>query len=259
MKQEERASRPAEVLDEVFGKREIIDSLYQTPQKKHELAGKIGVSSKTVYRRTRELEELQLVKRDDTGYCLTGLGYIHATMLRYIKNISGSLCEVNELLNDVSSDALPPFQIFSNADIVCSEPHAPNKPLELVESFVCDTQRVKGISPVLLPKYVELFHDEVVSSGLVLELVLTEAVASHLKSEYNKRLDRATDSGATILATSADVSLGLLISKSPSRELLLLMYDSRNRLNGAVRTDDPVGLDWAETIYRNYRMDATPL
>jgi len=41
--------------------------------------------------------------------------------------------------------------------------------------------------------------------------------------------------------------------------MLFLLYGSRDRLNGVIRTDDNHGLDWSGQVYREFRVDATPV
>lgn len=127
---------------------ELVKELRDGPVDRHELAEQLGVSSKTVYRRSRTLIDLELVGRDSDGYRLTSLGGLHAELFEYVRDVSATISDVSGLFEEVPPDAVPPFQVLENADIICSQPHAPAKPLETLESFVDDVTKVKDVSPV---------------------------------------------------------------------------------------------------------------
>ena len=184
---------PAEALDVVARRARFIDCLRDGPKYNRDIRDALDVSRSTAYKAVRELESLDMASRCDQGYELTNLGrLLHAEYERALDRI-GEVCRPGHLLSVLPADTDVPFAVLDGASVFFAERHAPNRPVREIESLVEAATVLRGTGPVVLPRYVELFHEQILADELDAELVFERQAVEYLVSDYTEDYGEAVE------------------------------------------------------------------
>jgi len=244
-----------EVIRTVVKRAELLDRLAEGSVSKRNLRDDLGVSRSTVYKAVRELERTNLVEEADAGPRLTLAGRLLADRYRSFAGVVADVVGHGPILDPIPHDAPLTTAVLDGGDHVLAERHAPNRPIAHVDTMVRDADRVVGFSPVVLPQYVDLFHEQLVSGELTAELVLESPVVDYLQSNHVDRIGEAMATGRlTLWETDATLPFGLVVGDDG---LALIVYEENGELRGLFRNDAPAALDWGREVFERFRADAT--
>lgn len=246
-----------DVIEIVVKRASFLDRLASGPTDKRDLRDDLDVSRSTVYKAMRELEDAKLAEEADEGCRLTLFGRLlveeYGAFGQTVADVRG--CE--SLLSVLPPDAPVTTAALVGADRVVAERHAPNRPVGRIERVVRNADRVVGFSPVVLAQYVNLFHEQVVSEGLVAELVLERPVVEYMWEDHNDLFAEALDTGRlSVWVTDESLPFGLLIGEGDSDEVVVIAYDRGGELRGVIANDTVAALDWSDEVFRAYRSRA---
>lgn len=252
------ADRPPapEVLETLAANHELVAALADGPRQKHALADELGVSPKTVYRRTRRLREHGLLSRGEDGYLLTVLGSLLVDLHLDGADLVERAYESESLLSALDEDAVPPYWVLHDADVVRSEPYAPNRPLDRMRDLVVDSAKLRGFSPVVLPQYVEMFYESAMDTDLDADIIVTPSIVEALREDAADELRAALGRDVDLYQTDADLPYGLIVVDEPVPHAFFLFYAANGGLQGVLSNDDPRTVVWARRQYESYLADA---
>ncbi|MFC7167299.1 helix-turn-helix transcriptional regulator [Halospeciosus flavus] len=258
------ADRPDEgvapVLKSLADNADLLERLLDGPARKQALACELDLSPKTVYRRARQLRDYDLVERCEEGYRLTATGRFHAELYREAADLSGHLYDGGDLFDDLDHDELPPPEIFADADVIRSNPVAPNQPLRRFEEVVQEADVLRGFSLVVFPEYVETFHQEIVEGGLQADLLLSESMLDPVTEDFTEQFTEVLDAeNATFFLTDAEITYTGIVVTEPERRALLVVYAPGGGLRGVIDTTHPTAVEWVADRYDAYLADAEPV
>lgn len=246
-----------EVIRMVVKRAELLDRLAEGPVRKRDLRDDLGVSRSTVYKAVRELERANLVEETDAGPRLTLPGRLLADRYRSFAGAVADVVGHGPILDAIPHDATLTTAVLDGGDHVLAERHAPNRPIAHIETMVRGADRVVGLSPVVLPQYVDLFHEQLVSGELTAELVLESPVVEYLRSDHTDRLAEAMATGRLVVwETDATLPFGSVVGEDG---LALIVYEESGELRGLFRNDTPAALDWGREVFEQFRADATEI
>ena len=252
----ETDSDAPEVIRTVVKRADLLDRLAGGPVSKRDLRDDLGVSRSTVYKAVRELESANLVEDTDAGPRLTLAGRLLADRYRSFAGAVADVVGHGPILDAIPNDAPLTTAVLDGGNHVLAERHAPNQPITHIETLVRDVDHVVALSPVVLPQYVDLFHEQVVTGEVTAELVLESSVVEYLRSDHAERVAEATATGRLALwETDATLPYGLVVGEDDG--LALIVYEESGELRGLFCNDTTTARDWGRDVFEQFRADAT--
>lgn len=249
---------PEALISTVVKRAGFLSTLSSGPIPKHRLGDELGVSRSTVYKAVRELHEHELVERTDDGLALTLAGRILEAEYGTFRNIVEDVSQTRELLSILPSGSEISTALLDGATTVFAERHAPNYPIRSFAEMVESADVVRGISPVALPQYVELFHDRAIDGTMTAELVLERPVVEHLVADYGEQLNEALASDQlSVWEMDATLPFGLIVVEGIHDGVGVVVYDDRGELRGIITNDTPAAMEWGMDVFESYRERAT--
>ena len=251
---------PAEALDVVARRARFIECLLDGPKYNRDIRDALDVSRSTAYKAVRELESLDMASRCDDGYELTNLGrLLYAEYERALDRIE-EVCRPGHLLSILPTDTDISFGVLDGASVFFAHRHAPNRPVREIESVVEAATAVRGTGPVVLPRYVELFHEQILAGELDAELVVERQVLQYLVSDYAQDYEEAIErENFAVSVTDGELPYALLVVDEPTPQVGIIVYDQQGELRGFIRNDSAAAHQWGCERWEEARNVATPV
>jgi len=247
-----------EAIDAVSRRSSVIECLLDGPKYNRDVRDELDISRSTAYKAVSELEELDIARRCDEGYELTVLGRLLFEQYQQFHDRIADVCQTGSLLAVLPRETDVPFAFLEGANVYISEPHAPNRPVHQIERVIDEASSVKGTGPVVLPRYVELFSEQIVADELEAELVYARPVFEHLMAEYEEAFREAFESdNLAVRVTDEDLPYALLVVEAPTRKAGIVVYDDTGNIQGVVVNDTEQSFVWARDRWEQYRDDAS--
>lgn len=245
----------SEAIGDVVAQRaDVLACLAARPRHNRDLQDDLGISRSTAYKALRELEEHSLCERTDEGFALTLTGRLTIDQYEKFREGIDAICVPGPLLKVLPADAIESLDVLHGAAVIFAERHAPNLPVSAIEDVVRDAETLRGMSPVLLPLYVELFHECIVDNKLDVSLLLEAPVVDHLVDQYRQALDDVVDTGhAQIWKTDETLPFGLIVVERPDPQVALIVYDAGGELRGVITNDTQGAVDWGKDVWLRYQ------
>ncbi|SIR08617.1 Predicted transcriptional regulator, contains HTH domain [Haladaptatus litoreus] len=257
----EEGATPDELIAIVTKRASFLAVLSSGAMEKRALRDELGVSRSTVYKAVRELKAYDLVERTNDGLRLTLAGRILESEYDTFRRRTEDVCRTRHLLSTLPADCGIPTALIENAETILPERHAPNHPIQYFERMVSDADCVRGLSPVALPQYVDLFYERSVSGGMAAELVLEQPVVKYLVTDYSDELREALEIGnLSVWETENTLPFGLIVAKGTTNEhdgVCVVVYNERGELRGLITNDTRNAVEWGHETFERFRNDAT--
>lgn len=223
-------------------------------------------SRSTIDRALRKLERAGFVERDDDGYRTTLAGKLAlAEYERYADRLDG-IAAVRDALVALPTDEPLDAALFGGAEVSFPSRYSPHDPVEALETLLADADHVRAFETVVMPSYVDMYHEQVVEGEMSVELVLSEQVIEWLLSRREEAvMTIAETEGVTVAETDATHSFSLVVTESeggrrnrPDRSVGVMMYDE-GTLHGFVRNDTREAVAWGDALFDRFADEATTL
>ncbi|NEU58021.1 winged helix-turn-helix domain-containing protein [Halorussus sp. MSC15.2] len=253
------APESSEVLLECVQKRgELLAEIRDGTVEKRDLTDSLPVSRSTVNRAISELTELEIV-RERAGDCeLTLYGESLYQSYRRFIHLYDKLLAAKPLLVNLPSSFPFDYDVLRSATVhVCERPD-PRKPLTALHSRVEDGDEVQVLSSVVMPATVELYYEQITEQNLTAEFTLSAFVLEHLLSEYPEKTRTVLELEHTTFHTiEEDLTFELVVVDGT--EVWFGVYDERGRIVGAFVADTSTAIEWAESLYADFRDGSSPI
>jgi predicted transcriptional regulator len=248
-----------------FSKRreELLLLLYGGSKTLAEIRKHLGASSAEVLHRIKELEEANLVCREDNCYTLSPVGGVVARFLQPLVNTLHVIEEHEEFWREHAVDAIPP-QFFErigdlgNCRLIehgIENLHEPHK--EFFEN-IRKSKNVKGLSPIFNPAY-PAFFSQLAQKEVSVSLILTQRVFEKVKKGHTGEIQRFLDYDNTSLhVLKDDVRLAFVVTDvflSLSLFFKNGSFDSQRDLISF----DASARKWGEELFNYYRENAVEI
>ena len=236
--------RDPTVLADVLRKRSsLLETLADGPLTQRDLRDELGVSRSTVYKSLQELESAGLVVSCPEGYALTGLGRLawrrHDAYLARLDRLTVA----DRLLASVPPDQRLPLSLFEHGKVYVSGRHAPERPLEQMETRGEAADRLRCFSPSGMPRYLGNIHERVDEGGQTATLVLERSALERLEADYERYEVVRADTDIEFRVVGEKVPFALVLYDDD--ELGFFAYDDGVPV-GAAFSDDPDVVRWGE-------------
>lgn len=247
-----------DIIDVVTRRADYIESVVDEPKDQRDLRNELDVSRSTVYKAVRELEDLGVLERSDGGYRPTLRGRLFFEEYRGFHAAVAAVDRPGSLLSFLPADTAITADVLAGATIHRTERHAPHGPVRVIEAAVREATVLYGTAPVVLPRYVEVFHEQLVAGDLEAELVFERPVIEHLSEEYGTQFTEALQAGRLVLwGTEEVLPFGLAVIEEPTQQLFVIVYDPGGDLQGVITNDSETAIEWGRLAWNACRDSAT--
>ncbi|MFC6904570.1 HTH domain-containing protein [Halalkalicoccus tibetensis] len=238
---------------------ELVEAIHRGTERKRDLAEALGVSTQTIYRRTRQLREYRLVEKSSKGYRLTPIGELHARMISDAQDVSERIYAGERLFSDLGGGVSIPHWLLKDAEIIYPTRNKPHEPLERIREKLAETTNLRGVVSTVIPEHITYSAERLAEGSLRAEIVFTPACIDELETEFPTVFARSLGRDSlTLWETARSVEFDLLFCAEQGW-VGIRVYDGVGRLSGVVYTESEPAAEWTGGIYRTYRNTARPL
>jgi predicted transcriptional regulator len=228
-----------------------------------ELKKETGITTSTISHNLSNMEKKSITSKIGEKYILSPIGNIITCNL--IENIktAGVINKFQKfwLKHDLSS--IPPEYIkkmgdLYNSSLVESESGAIYKPHETYSQLLLKSKYIKGVSPILSSKFLELFQNMIMKKDdITVELLLTQDVINQIIEGIDfKKLKYLNDSmseGKLKLGVlDDDVKIGLTITDKYLSLGLFHEYGDYDHTKDLI-SDDRDAVAWGNNLFKYYQ------
>lgn len=232
-----------------------IKRLLEEPADKRELEAIVDVSRTTVDRTVSRLSDAECIAYRDGKWEVTLLGQLAYEEYEQLAARYGSLTIAQPLLLHLPPETPVDVRLLADAEILLAEPPAPHAPTAQLEDLLQHSDQIEGISSVVLPRYVPLFHHHIVERGTDTDLILDAELVGYLWTSY-------PDEMGAVLET--DNGIVWRLDQKPPFGLVLIdkevvwfaVYDEDGGLKGTIVNDSDAAVTWATDVVHSYRQQA---
>lgn len=226
-----------------------------------DLKENLDLDSSTILHAMSKLEERNLILKEGNTYVLSQKGYI--IVLKFIDMIKTLVTVqrneklwLNHEINDIPPEMILRMGELSTSKLVESELTNVFKPLETFSQILMDSERIRGLSPIFNPDFIETFK-LMVQIGKDVELIFTPQIIKEMmdvldpasmmelleliKKDKIKIWTMEHDVKIAFTVTDKFVSIGLFSSKGD--------YDTTKDLI----SDNPDAVTWGNNLFDYYR------
>jgi predicted transcriptional regulator len=181
-------------------RRDILIFLLEGGKSLGELREKLSVSSTTAIHALRELEKRRLTYQDDVrDYRLTNTGNIITRKIIDLRNAAEILAKYEKFWDERDLSGIPDYllnkiECLNDATLLTSTSTDILKIYTNFIALVTNSKEIRGISPVFISEFTQLFA-ELVSQGAKVELIVTGEVLR--RPQLAKRIDSRKSSAAS--------------------------------------------------------------
>lgn len=242
------------LLDTISTRADVIRCLRRGITDKREITDELDVSRPTVDRAFRTLVDEGVLVNSGSKYDLTLYGQMaHECFERLVRRYE-CLSEVSKLFSNLPADADIDARVLEDVSVSVSKQHAPHEPFRQVERIVREASELRVYLPVVIPRYVELFHERAVTEDVGGELILRSDIVNVLAREYDEQFRGMVDSENYVMRQCVDPPLfgvGLVDSKQTWIEV----YDADGSLRGTAFSESEAAVDWATECFDRFRTE----
>lgn len=249
------------ILNAIAGRVEILDCLSEGLTDLREIETSIGKSRSTTRRWLSNLEDVDVIASDPDGYRITAMGQLAYNQYRQFEHRYSDLVNARPLLKHLPADGRIDHRLLEDAEIVMSNEFAPQEPIRRLEDMVrkSSTQMVEGSSPVVLPRYVDFFHELILAEKLDAEFVLTAEVMDYLSTAYNDKVVEIVGTDRGTFWTLEGEGLPFALAVINNEGVWLGVHEAGGSIRGAIINTSSEAVEWGHEQYHGLRDRAEPV
>jgi predicted transcriptional regulator len=231
------------IVETVLNRREVFDIVCRESPDKRDLQEQVTKSRPTVDRAIRELEEENLVNREE-GLCKpTVEGRLAYELYEQFEGAFARLSRIENELMELPPETSLPATFFEEGSVLEPPDCAPYSTIEPLVEDLSEASEVVVVTPVLITPYIEILADESNSPLPDVCLTVNERVASVLESnDVKMKMDDVIAQNQLSISDTIPRYGIVLIDE---RITYILIFSSTNHLSAAIRNDRPDAIAWA--------------
>ncbi|MFY4815000.1 helix-turn-helix transcriptional regulator [Haloarcula sp. AONF1] len=243
------------LLETVARRASVIKRLLENRADKRELEADLDVSRTTIDRAIRRLTDADCIVCQDGKWEVTLLGQFAYEEYEQLATGYRSLIVAQPLLDHLSPTTPVDMRVITDADVLLAEPPAPHEPVTKLEDLLQYCERVKGLSSVVLPRYVSLFHHHIVDCGTDTNLIFGSELVGYLWTNHRDEMEMIlkTDN-AKVWETDQKPSFGVVLIDE--EVVWFAVYGSNGGLKGTIINDSDSAISWAIEVLQSYRQQS---
>lgn len=232
----------------------------RSPRYKRDFVEELPHSRSTVDRAIRELEVAGLVQRTSDGYTTTPIGRWTVDQYRTTLETLADVVAAQDVLDQLPADC--PFSpaLLAGADTERTDAAAPYRLPNGVQERLDAAEQIRMVLPLLAnPQLLDCCHQQVVSRGASLELIMDRALSETLTSEFPGAVaEMAAARTGEFQAFLTEVpAFGMVLTETPAgASVSVIVYADHWAVYGAIHTQSEAAIAWAEEYYEHHRTAA---
>lgn len=222
---------------------------------KRDLEDVLDISRSTLDRAIRCLSDEQIVTYQGGECAVTLYGQFALREYERLKERYEILRDAKSLLLTLKPELSLDPCVLHGADVILAEQPAPHAPIDRLENLLDQCRTVVGFSPVVLPRFVDLFYEHITEHGIETELILDSDLVEYLWAAHTSKLRDVLDcEHCTIHWVEETPEFGIVLIDND--RVWIGVYDDRGGLTGAIVNNDDPALTWAMDTFCTYRSQA---
>lgn len=243
---------PCRLMQTVASRARVIECLFDGVTDKRDLQDALDVSRTTIDRAFHDLEEIDVVRSSGSDYELTLSGRLAYQNDEQLSQRYQSIATATPLLLQLPIDAPVGVRLLKDADVSPSKPCAPHEPISQLEELIHHGTHVRAFFPVVLQRYVDLFHDQITETSIEAELILGDDIVDVLSEHYSDEFRAIVRADACELLTVPEAPpFGLVVVDT--KHVWMGVHEERGGLRGAIYNETEDAVDWGVETYQQYR------
>jgi len=243
------------LLETVARRASLIECLLEGPADKRELESTLDVSRTTVDRAVRRLSDAECITRQDGRWEVTLLGRLAYEEYERLTVRYEGLTTAQTLLSHLPPRTPVDGRLLVDAELLLAEPPAPHMPTARLEELLNGSDQIQGVSSVVLPRYIPLFHDRTIERDTKTDLVLESELVEYLWDDHAEKTRAVieSDNGA-VWCLDQELPFGFVLIDEDT--VWFAVYDEDGCLKGTIINDSPAAVTWATDMFHSYRQQA---
>ncbi len=235
---------------------QVLSTLSDGPATRRELQTATAASRSTVARILSETQDRGWVASAGDDYRLTPLGEAIVTdFLAYLASVEGV-----HRLDDAVNHLPPPLRTVDlaalrDAEVIKSEPDNPAAPFTRALDAFETASTHRGLTHTSLPDHAAVLQERTLAGDLEFEHVFERSFIETIRDDPERR-ERWVPIADRVYVYEGVVPINLHLVDGT---VLVWLGRDRGDVMGLLVSENPTILDWAESLYEDYRADADPL
>ena len=243
------------LLETVARRASVIECLLEEPADKRDLESTLDVSRTTVDRAVRRLSDAGCITQQDGRWEVTLLGRLAYEEYEQLTARYDGLTTAQTLLSHLPTRAPIDVRLLVDAEILLAEPPAPHAPTDRLEELLDGSDQIRGLSSVVLPKYIPLFHHQTIERDTNTDLVLESELVEYLWEYHSKKMHAVIESdNGMVWSLDQKLPFGFVLIDGDI--VWFAVYDEDGGLKGTVINDSTAAVTWATDMFHSYRQQA---
>lgn len=235
---------------EVVKRAPLLEALRSQPKSLGELDDALEMSRSTIHRALGTFEDLNVVRKTDTEYALTGFGRTITGRTGEFSTDLATAWDLDEFLNAVDGDGLDvPMEHFADAEVIRPEPQKAHRGVKRIIELIEEVDSLRMFSNILSPLYVDVAAREMID-GTEIEVIFDDRLRYPLQLEYAEDAVEAFRTGRFEVYFRADVPFELFIAND---RMAMAAHNQDAIPRMFVETDDDDAVSWAKDLYLRHR------
>jgi len=241
-------------------KQKILLSLLKRDKKLADLKNDVGSTQTTILHILKEFEKLDLTTKNAGIYSLTPLGRIEAQICQDCYDTAQVMKKFKDFWLAHDINPLPPNLLFKigvlqNAYLVKSERSELGKVHDTFLKLMANVRKVRGISPIFHPDFVDGFK-AILNSGGTIDLIITNEVFNRtfegaLSTQSGELFQKYLVDGRLKIYLLDDLKIALTVTESVFSLGLFFLNGEYDYTTDLV-SHDPKALQFGEEIFSEY-------
>lgn len=246
------------LLEAIAGRAGLIECLDEGVTDKREIEERLDKSRSTINRWLSDLREADVITSEAEGHELTVVGKLAYQEYVQFEERFSDIFNAKPLLVYLPTYVDFDIRILEGAEVLISDEIAPQEPILRLEDMVrkAETRTLQGVSPVVLPRFVEFFHDQIVAEGLEAEFVLETQVMEYLLSAYYDEVTDVMDSERGIFTRVEGQGLPYGLAVVDDEGVWVGIYEPGGGIRGAIINKSHAAIQWGHEKYSSVRARA---
>ena len=253
------SQRAADLRDQLGKRYDVLNVLSEGPRTKPELVAAVDKSRSTIDRAITAFRDHDCVEPAGKGrYRLTKTGLTALSVYGDYVARTGALSDATALINDSELDIGVGF--LDGMDVSVADPQVPELALEPSTRIVRNASKLRGLAAAMLGSYPEILLEGVRETGLDVEIVTTQQLAtSALELKPHAVSTLLSSDGVEMRITDRPVPESLWLATTHEESHAGITVHADNGVKGVLINDTPAAVAWAERTYSRFREASEPL
>ncbi|WP_247005058.1 helix-turn-helix transcriptional regulator [Halosolutus gelatinilyticus] len=239
----------------------IFKRLIEDPAYQNQLVNEVDASQSTVYRGLKQLEDHNLVKRQNGMYATTTFGEIVYTQYERTDEIVQTFAESERLLETRQEigTVLDPSVACDATTLVIGETR-PDLVYEYLEEQVSEAAKISGVVPTVFSAMVDTYLTQVTENRLDAEFVFGREATEHVQTKLSDEFKTLLNTGNfEAYSYSGEIPMGVVVITEPVEHVLIVIHDDIGVVRGVIDSKNRAAVSWGIDWYSKHETDSTPL